>query len=513
MKNFTSNVAVALFLLMMFTANANAQFVISKVFYAGTKTIADNKNYSNSPEYIELHNNTATDQNIGGTYICLVESETTTGAYLAKDRESGYEVKLKQVFQIPDEEYMVPAYTSVVIAANPIDHTAAINGQDLSKAEFAFPGKTEGVAGIKYLELKYTYASTVKFFNIVNGGDASILIVKKANASKLPLEDESAWVFANGNDKGNKYVPFNAYYAMDAVEILKAKKNVDKYEIDATRKRFSDAQDAGYVQIPETESMLRDANVVYRKTALNMGDGKKYLLDTGDSSKDFAISNTIGTKQYEEENSGVIGSETITIPESGFLPFNAEKCFFTGKDLYIGYVSISSGKVSCNSKPGNTVIASNSPYLLIGAPGEHTIYYSEAPRSLASAGADAWIADGDTKYTDGVLTMTTKNRFPMKFVNEKGNPRFVSDPVESNKQKLNINIATEGRFYITHTIDTVSELKWEGITPEEVTGVEDGIVNVSTASNAVYSIQGVKMTGKTLAPGVYVKNGKAFVVK
>lgn len=515
MNKFTSKVAAALFFLMMLAANANAQFVISKVFYAGTKTIADGKNYTNFPEYIELHNNTATDANIGGTYICLVESETSTGAYLAKDRETGYEVKLKQVFQIPDEEYMVPAYSSVIVAANPIDHTAAINGQNLSKAEFAFPGKTADVAGVKYLDLKYSYAATVGFFNIVNGGDASILIVKKSNGSKLPLTDESAWVFANGKDKGNKYVPFNAYYAMDAVEILKAKKNTatDKYEVDATRKRFSDSQDAGFIQVPETESMLRDANVVYRKTALNMGDGKKYLLDTGNSSNDFAVSNTVGTKQYDETESGITETFTVTIPESGFLPFKAEHNFFTEKGVNIGYVSISSGNASFNDKAGNATIATNSAFLLIGQPGEHTVKYTSAPRILASAGADSWIADGDDKYADGVLTITTKNRFPMKFVNEKGNPRFVSDPVDGNNQKLKIDIATEGRFYINHTVGTVSELKWEGIMPEDVpSGIHSAIVNV--AANAdVFNLQGVKMNSTTLPAGIYVKGGKKFVVK
>ena len=46
------------------------------------------------------------------------------------------------------------------------------------------------------------------------------------------------------------------------------------------------------------------------------------------------------------------------------------------------------------------------------------------------------------------------------------------------------------------------------------TGVEHVVVNVPSAkSDAVYSLQGVRMNSKNLPAGIYVKNGKKFVVK
>lgn len=515
MRNFTSKAAAALFGMMMLAANANAQsnIVISKVFYAGTTKINATTNYTGGEEYIELHNNGDTEQNLAGMFIGLVESESSTGAYLAKDREKGYEIKLKQLYQIPeDKDYKIAPWGTVVIAACAKDHsTEAQNGPDLSKADFSFGSMTGDNEAVTKLNLLFTFNASTKAVNLTNGGDAGLVIVKKANAKYLTYSDESTYVFANGKDKGSQYLPFNAYYAMDAVEILKTTQTEGVYAASAERKRFADSQDQGFV--PADQKMNKDGYIAYRKTALAF-DGNLYLCDSNNSTEDFMVSNTIGVKEYNNEITGVTSTFKVTIPESGFLPFKAEKNFFTDRGLYMGYVSITSGKVSCNSKPGNETIATNATYLLIGKPGEYNVSYTDAVRTLATAGADYWLEDGNEHYADGVYTETAKNRFPMKFVNEKGNPRFVQDMVDGNAQTMKIDLEKEGRFFIKHNVDNVSELKWDGIMPEDIpTAISSAVVNTPNADNAVYNLQGVRMNAASLPAGIYIQGGKKFVVK
>lgn len=517
MRNFTSKAAAALFGMMMLAANANAQMVISKVFYSGTKT-TENKNYNGKPEYIELHNNSDKEVDIAGYYIGLVESESGTGAYLAADQTNN-DVKLKQVFQFPETSYVVPAWGNVVIAANAIDHTAtAVDVPDLSKADFKFGG-VEGDADVPALTLKYTYSASVTFFNITNGGDASIILINKSNGDKhLKFGDETALVYANGKEKGNQYLNFNAYYALDAVEIIKAKKNADTglYEVDATRKRIKDSWDKGYVPVPGDASMLRDGYIAYRKTALN-NDGKLYLYDTQNSCEDFAVAKGLAIYGYDNAPAGTT-ELTVTIPESGYLPFNAENYFFTEKGIHVTYITPDKANkvLKYVDTEGQAKVFNNSAYMLIGAPGEHKVFYTKADRNMATSGNDYWIADGDEKYADGVLTITTKERYPMKFVNEKSNVRFVRDMKDNNPQTLKIDLATEGRFYINlnYLNEDETTIPWGGIKPEDITtAISSAVADVPASDNAVYNLQGVRMNAASLPAGIYIQGGKKYVVK
>lgn len=509
MKNFTLKAAAVVCGMLMCSASAEAQtnLVISKVFYSGTSQKGSTKNYAGGEEYIVIHNNSDKEQDIAGLYVGLIESESTAGYYAAD--ATGNEIKLKQVFQIPtDRVYNIAPWGDVTIAACAMDHSgAAENGPDLSKADFTFGNMTGDVESATPLNLVFSFNANTKAVNLTNGGDAGVVIITKKNGdSKLTYGDESTWVFANGKTSGSRYLPFNAYYALDCVEILKTKAVDGVYTIDDTRKRIKDSYDAGYV--PADQKMLRDGFVAYRKTALN-NDGKVLLYDTNNSSVDFMISNTIALNEYNAVEDGTTAVK-VTVPESGYLPFNAEKFFFTGKDLYIAYVSISSGNVTFSSKEGKSVVANNSAYILVGAPGEHTIYYTESQRNLASAGADAWIADGDEKYVDGVLTITTKNRFPMKLVNEKGNVRFVHDCVEGNNQTLKIDVETEGRFYINHTVFTEGDLVWEGVTPEDVPSTAiKGVKEIEVANSACFNLAGQRVGSN--AKGIVIMNGKKFL--
>lgn len=511
---FTNAAKVFCGMMMLCTPNipAKADVVISKVFYAGTTQKGNTKNYSGGEEYIELYNNDSKEYDIAGMCIGLIESEATTGAYLASDRTDN-EVKLKQVFQIPDDgARMLPPYTSVIIAACAKDHSAdAENGPDLSKADYSFGNMAGDAENVTKLNLLFSFNANTKVVNLTNGGDAGIILIAKKNVSKLAYNDESKFVFANGKTSGSKYLPFNAYYAMDAVEILKTKDTNGVYAPDLTRKRLKPSFDNSCVMADQ--KMLRDGYIAYRKTALN-NDGQKYLYDTNDSSVDFQISKNTAPGSYDD-NEIFDSHETITIPESGYLPFNSDKYFFTDKGVHVAYVNITSGVIKFIDSNGHAAIANNAPYMLVGIPGEHTVFYTSAKRTIASAGVNNWIKEGDENYANGVLTVTTKNRYPMKFVNEKSNPRFVADAIDSNQQTLRIDVEKEGRFYIrvTDTKMTESPIVWGGITPEQIaTGVEHVITeHVVKHDNAVYNIMGMKMTNGVKPRGLYIKNGKKFV--
>lgn len=513
MKRLTSKFAVALLSMSLLTINAHADMVISKIYYAGTTQAGNNKNYTGGEEFIELHNNSATEYNIAGMYIGLIESESSTGAYLAKDR-TNYEIKLKQVYQIPeDKDYIVAPWATVVIAACAIDHSqVAQNGPDLSKADFEFGGMAIDNDKVPNLNLIFSFNDKVKAVNITNGGDAGFVLISKKNGSKLTAADESTFVYANGKTSGNRYLPFNAYWAMDAVEILKTKLTDGKYVIDAERKRLSDIQDAGYVNADQ--KMNKDGYIAYRKTALNH-NGDILLYDTQNSTLDFKISNTIGVKAYDSEADGVTEA-TVTLPESGYLPFNASQYFYTGNDLYIAYVNVKQGLVTFNSYNGNSVIANNGVYVLVGKPGEHTIYYTEAQRNLATSGANSWISDDNEFYTPGSYVYTgSSKRYPMKFVNEKGHVRFVRDMIANNPKSMKIDIETEGRYFInlTYLNEEENSIAWGGITPDEVaTGISTPTTTRPTSTHT-YNLQGMQVNGDQLASGIYIRDGKKIMIQ
>lgn len=513
MKKNSLKKLLVLFGLLLAVLNVRADMVISKVFYSGTTQLGNSKNYTGGEEYIELYNNSSKEYDIAGMYICLIESESSTGAYLAKDRVNN-EVKLKQVYQIPDDKpFVVAPWEAVVIAACAIDHGGqAQNGPNLSKADFEFGNMNGENPEVPNLKLVFSFNSNVKAVNITNGGDASLLLISKKNGSKLTAGDESTYVFANGKTSGNRYLPFNSYYAMDAVDILKTKLTDGVYRVDATRKRLGNSLDAGYVNAER--SMLRDGYIAYRKTALNH-DGAIMLYDTNNSSIDFAISDDIDVRQYDTKAAGV-SEETVIIPESGYLPFSASKYFFAGKDLYITYMNVRSSAVTFNSYVGNSVIANNSVYVLVGKPGLHKIYYTEAQRSLATSGIDYWIDDDNEYYVNGqfVYTGGVAKYYPMKFVNEKGNVRFVRDMVDNNPKSMKIDLAREGRFYIklNYLNENENTIPWGGITPDEVISA----INVPVTSvhdDAVYTLQGIKVNTTHLPSGIYIRNGKKFVVR
>lgn len=493
--------------------NATSGIVISKVFYAGTTQAESNKNYTAGEEYIELHNNTANALNVAGCYIGLVESENGTGAYPAGSIGANT-VVLKQLYQIPGDTVVMQPWGTLTIATAAIDHSsAAKNGPDLSKADFEFGGESNDNPAVPNLTQVFTYVSTMTKVNLTNGGDCSLLLFPASFSSHIDLTD--SLTYANGKTKGSQYLKVNSYYAMDGVEILKTKADGDDYVVDATRKRLTTSKDSGYVD-PHL-NMLRNGYVAYRKTALAY-DGNIYLYDTDNSTRDFEISATVKPGEYDTTASGVTDL-TVTIPESGYLAVDVAKPFFTDNGIYVTTVNVSrrnlnageAGGVTFNSNRGDSLLFSEGTYILVGTPGDKTLHLSDARRMISSAGSLNWLEDNDEKLSGGVFTESRSGRYPMRFVNETGNVRFIADNDNGNTKTMKFDATTDSRAYI-EALAEVSEIKLGGITPA---GVVTGISSITAqpAADAVYNLQGVRVDASSLPKGIYIKAGRKFVVK
>lgn len=492
----------------------SGRLVISKVFYAGTTQIGSSKNYNGGEEYVELYNNSADTLQIGGTYIGLVESESSTGAYPAGTITTPTGgIALKQLYRIPSTytDSIMP-YHSVLIASSAIDHSSlSQNGPDLSKADLEFANPTTDNPAVPNLELVYSFLSSVTAFNLTNGGDASILLFPSSFEGKLNL---TSLVYAQGKTAGSQYLTVNSFYCTDAVEILKSKIDTTTgiYSADSTRKRIDDSYDAGYVITPTDATMNKDGNVVYRKTALNY-NGSITLYDTNNSETDFTVSKTIAPRAYNEIPDGTTDT-TIVIPESGYLPLYTSSKFFGGNDVFISYVNISSGQLKYLSYPGNSIITGTAAYIIIGAPGNHTLKLTKADRTVKTSGSDYWLFDNDDKYVNGVYTTTTKNRYPVKFVNEKGNVHFATAWVDGNNKTMQINPETDGRFFTLLTVAPTGDIAWAGATPADVAaGISNAIITkASEVNNIIYDLTGRKIN-KISKKGIYISNGKKFVAQ
>lgn len=74
---------------------------------------------------------------------------------------------------------------------------------------------------------------------------------------------------------------------------------------------------------------------------------------------------------------------------------------------------------------------------------------------------------------------------------------------------------------VTNASDATLVFKKEDLQPQltvvykkiDATGISDVITETVSTSDAIYNLQGVRMNGKNLPVGIYVKNGKKFIVK
>lgn len=267
------------------SVSVKQSLVISKVRYQGGKD-ANNRN-SVVAKYLELFNNSDEAVDISGLYIGLVESESSTPAYLLGVTPEY--IYLKQVFRFPtDREIMVAAGASVLIANSAVDHTSN-NDVDLSDADFEAKdqsGRTTNNPEVPEIEQVYSY-TTISNMNLAHGGPCSVVLFQTD-------ENLNNWerVYKQGASSGNQYLKTPIKYVIDGVDCLR---NIANTGVNVDTKRLYDYIDAGYTNVEATNAYSQE--VVYRKIAQTV-DGRNILADTNNSSNDFAVASDIKPREY-----------------------------------------------------------------------------------------------------------------------------------------------------------------------------------------------------------------------
>ncbi len=537
MKIFTQIKTLALVAGMMLTSNANAtiasnkvssgDLVISKVFYSASKNASGSGNYI-AGQYIEIYNNREEEVEISGMYVALVESESAASAYTQAAIEADADLKsmlggkivVKQIFQIPtDKTYTVGAGKSIIICNSAIDHTTgAVTGHDLSGADFEVKttnAKYPHNDAVPAMTLVYTMTPTLDFMNLSYTGTSSAgVVLLKNNAAAIVTAEESL-VFGRGKTTGNKFALVNPYYAIDAVEILG---NVKSKGVDATLKRLNDTYDAGIAST--TAEGGYNGETVYRKTAFVMADGRKVLYDTNNSSVDFQASATIQPRAFDEEPAGLTEG-TITIPATGYLVFRPEKSVFGEKDLTFTYITVNAknSDLAYNEYKGTDELLASSNFIVVGTPGTHKVYYSEAQATKKiPSNALTWSDEDSKEFTSA----SQKTRIIYKWVDttEKTGFQRVAKTAEGlynyaefsgdDRLYLYITPAMATAFFAANGADSADNLDflvWHGKKPD-LTGVKtvDAAVK-ATATGAIYDINGNKVN--LMQKGnVYIIDGK-----
>ena len=540
MKIFTQIKTLALVAGMMMTTEANAtiasnkvssgDLVISKVFYSASKNASGSGNYI-AGQYIEIYNNREEEVEISGMYVALVESESAASAYTQAAIEADADLKsmlggkivVKQIFQIPtDKTYTVGAGKSIIICNSAIDHTTgAVTGHDLSGADFEVKttnAKYPHNDAVPAMTLVYTMTPSLDFMNLSYTGTSSAGVVLLKNNASAVVTAEDKLVYGYNKDKGNLFALVNPYYAIDAVEILG---NVKSKGVDATLKRLNDTYDAGIAST--TAEGGYNGETVYRKTAFVMADGRKVLYDTNNSSVDFQASATIQPRAFDEEPAGLTEG-TITIPATGYLVFRPEKSVFGEKDLTFTYITANAknSDLAYNEYKGTDELLASSNFIVVGTPGVHKIYYSEAQATKKiPSNALTWSDEDSKEFTSA----SQKTRIIYKWVDtaEKTGFQRVAKTSEGlynyaefsgdDRLYLYITPAMAAAFFVANgagSADDLDFLVWHGTKPD-LTGVKTvDAAEKTSATGAIYDINGNRVN--LMQKGnVYIVDGKKIV--
>ena len=540
MKIFTQIKTLALVAGMMMTTEANAtiasnkvssgDLVISKVFYSASKNASGSGNYI-AGQYIEIYNNREEEVEISGMYVALVESESAASAYTQAAIEADADLKsmlggkivVKQIFQIPtDKTYTVGAGKSIIICNSAIDHTTgAVTGHDLSGADFEVKttnAKYPHNDAVPAMTLVYTMTPSLDFMNLSYTGTSSAGVVLLKNNASAVVTAEDKLVYGYNKDKGNLFALVNPYYAIDAVEILG---NVKSKGVDATLKRLNDTYDAGIAST--TAEGGYNGETVYRKTAFVMADGRKVLYDTNNSSVDFQASAAIQPRAFDEELAGLTEG-TITIPATGYLVFRPEKSVFGEKDLTFTYITANAknSDLAYNEYKGTDELLASSNFIVVGTPGVHKIYYSEAQATKKiPSNALTWSDEDSKEFTSA----SQKTRIIYKWVDtaEKTGFQRVAKTSEGlynfatfsgdDRLYLYITPAMATAFFAANGADSAENLDflvWHGTKPD-LTGVKTvDAAEKASATGAIYDINGNRVN--LMQKGnVYIVDGKKIV--
>ena len=190
---------------------------------------------------------------------------------------------------------------------------------------------------------------------------------------------------------------------------------------------------------------------------------------------------------------GDAGAATLMLPFQSTIPANVA-CY---KLTYTSGTDINTTGVTSGT------LAANTPVLVIAAKG----FYNFKNSSNKTDGATSYTASAT--YSSGVLTgvyqetVVPANNYIL--TNHSGNVGFRKADGTTNKVKAY-------RAYMTATPPNAPEfmgINFDG----NVTAIEAVEKKDVMDDGEIYNLQGVRMTGINLPKGIYVKNGKKFVVK
>lgn len=491
--------------------SSSANLVISKVFYAGSKTLSENKNYQ-LHLYVELYNNSADTLDLSGLYVAFPNSDggnaAWTAAAMAEEHKDS--VVVKQIFRIPDETFRLDPGQSVVIANAAIDHSeTAAGGVDLSGADFEIKSENKTYKDshndqVATLQLVSTFGTT-DFMNLLNVGPSAVILL--AADTKV---DQCPKTFAKGKTSGSEYTILPLFKTIDCVDIVKQKTP------SADDKRIADNYDAGFTHTAAEGSFTGEA--VMRKTAYITKDGRKVLFDTNNSSVDFLSTSDLSLRNYSDEVAG-LSDVDIVIPESGFLAINMEKPFCGPANLMFCYLNATNNAATTDMTyytfPGDSLLLIKGPWIAVGTPGSHTLKVSESQGVMKTRSSGMAWSDEDSK------TLSQSNRMIYKFQSAADKVGFKRVPaVEGKYNSATFSDGDRLYYTITEAIgDKIAAangatdhtdldfIQWHGTTPQQIT---DGICELKAAKrqeNAVYDLQGRRVVG-TPRHGLYIMNGK-----
>ncbi|WP_461629452.1 DUF4876 domain-containing protein [Labilibaculum euxinus] len=270
----------------LFEYRKNTSFVISEIFFSGTKT-PEGKQY-NDDKYFEIYNNT--DKILYADGLCIAESELNTAQSLNEytpDVRKEY-TPVSSVYRIPGDgdDYPVEPGKSIIVCDVAIDHSAEnANSFDLSIADFEwFDGADVDVDVPEVPNMEKMVSTSASVWGLHNRGFTSYVIFKMDDMTPEKFNTDNAYHYQYTFVWGDfvKVMDFDAWKVpnniiIDAVECS----TVSDYEwkaldpsLDLTWTHAGDGDDARY------------GKCVKRKVSHKEGN-RIVLLDTNNSEFDF----------------------------------------------------------------------------------------------------------------------------------------------------------------------------------------------------------------------------------
>lgn len=270
----------------LFEYRKNTSFVISEVFFAGTKT-PEGKQY-NDDKYFEIYNNSSEVLYADG--LCIAESELMStqalNEYTPDIRPDATPVS--SVYRIPGDgdDYPVQPGEYIVVCDVAINHAIGnSNSFDLSIANFEwFDGADVDVDVPEVPNMVKMVSTSASVWGLHNRGFSSYILFKMDGVTPEMFNDDYAYHYQYTFVWGDfvKVMPFDAWQVpnnliIDAVECSTPSdyewKALDP-SLDLTWTHAGDADNARY------------GKCVKRKVSHKEGD-RVVLLDTNNSAFDF----------------------------------------------------------------------------------------------------------------------------------------------------------------------------------------------------------------------------------